>query len=266
MALGPHKELVSFRDPDRPEQVWTFDVTFMTSTYHCTFGCGCGDATGVGECCRLGVGLWTDEDDRAQCEADEARVRARIDQLTDEDWQLHGEALRRGGPLKLVDGQPTTRVVAGGCIFSNRAGFPGGTGCAFHRAALARGERPIDWKPRTCWMVPLMRETLADGSVLIRAVTNLDWSGDGEDEPLDWWCIDDQANYPAGGDPVYVSLRDELIGVCGQAVYAELAAYLDARRPATAGTLPIAWVGTPDARPADGSTGRPTGPVLPMAR
>jgi len=265
-ALGPHKELVSFRDPASPAKVWTFDVTFMASTYRCTYGCGCGEATGIGECCVLGVGLWTDEDDRRQCEADEAAVRARIEQLTDEDWQLRKAAERRGGPIKLVGGRrPFTRVVDGGCVFNNRAGFAGGAGCAFHVAALRRGESPLDWKPRTCWMVPLMREELADGSLLVRAVTNADWSPDGEQEPLAWWCVDDAANY-SGSQPVYRAMRDELIRLCGEAVYGELAAYLDARAPLTAGTLPVAWVGTSTSRPADGTTGRPVGRSLPMAR
>jgi len=258
---------VSFRDPGSPERVWTFDVTFLTSTYRCTFGCGCGDATWVGECCVHGVELWWDPDDREQCEADEAAVHARIEQLTDDDWQLRAEAERRGGPIKLVGGRrPFTRVVDGGCIFSNRAGFEGGAGCAFHLAALRRGERPVDWKPRTCWMVPLMREQLDDGSYLVRAVRNADWSAGGDDEVLDWWCVDDAANYRGGGEPVYRALREELTELCGAAVYGELAAYLDARPPVTAGSLPIAWVGTPTDRVPDGSTGRPTGPSLPMAR
>jgi hypothetical protein len=264
--VAPHKELVSFRDPASPGQVWTFDVTFMTSNYRCTWGCGCGDATGVGECCKLGVGLWTDEDDRAQCKADEKRVRKRIKQLTADEWQLHDVAAQRGGPIKLVGGKkPYTRVVDGGCIFNNRAGFAGGAGCAFHIAAMRRGEHFVDWKPRTCWMMPLMREELGDGSILIRAVTNSDWSADGDDEPLDWWCIDDAANY-SGGEPIYRAMREELIGVCGDAVYAELAAYLEARTPVTAGSLPMAWVGTATDRAPDGSTGRPVGPSLPMAR
>lgn len=263
--MPPHKELVSFRDLDVPGRVWTFDVTFMTSTYRCTWGCGCGDATGVGFCCTLGVTLWTDEDEPEQCAADEARVRGRIAELGPDEWQFHDEAARRGGPLKLVGGAPHTRVVDGGCIFNNRAGFAGGAGCAFHLAALRRGESFVEWKPRTCWMMPLMREELAEGEILIRAVRNSDWSADGEDELLDWWCIDDAANYPDGGPPIYQSLRDELIGVCGEAIYAELAAYLDAREPATAGSLPMAWVGTDTDRPPDGSTGRPVGPALPMA-
>lgn len=261
-----HKELVSFRDPASPEQIWTFDVTFMTSTYRCTWGCGCGDATGVGECCKLGVGIYWDEDDRAQCKADDKRVRARIRQLTAEEWQFKDVAKKRGGPIKLdAARRPFTRVVDGGCIFNNRAGFEGGAGCALHLAALRRGESPIDWKPRTCWMMPLMREELEDGSYLVRAVRNSDWSADGDEEPLPWWCIDDAASY-AGGEPVYRTLRDELTALCGEAVYAELVAYLDARPPATAGSLPMAWVGTPTERPADGSTGRPLGPSLPMAR
>lgn len=264
--MGPHKELVSFRDPSSPEQVWTFDLTFMTSTYRCSFGCGCGDETGVGECCRYGVGIWLDEDDRKQCKADEKALRRRIKQLGDDEWQLRAEAERRGGPLKRVGGRkPFTRVVDGACVFSNRAGFEGGTGCALHRAALRRGESPLDWKPRACWMVPIMREELEDGSVLIRAVANVDWSPDGDDEPLPWWCIDDAANY-AGTEPVYRHMREELVRLCGDAVYDQLAAYIDERRPVTAGSLPLAWVGTPTDRAADGSTGRPVGPVLPMAR
>ncbi|HEX6391410.1 MAG TPA: hypothetical protein VFZ89_18240 [Solirubrobacteraceae bacterium] len=265
--MGPHKELVSFRDPASPQQVWTFDVTFMTSTYRCTWGCGCGDETGVGYCCSHGVELWWDADNREQCAADEARVRARIEDLTDEEWQLRGVAQQRGGAIKTVgDGRPFTRVVDGGCIMNNRAGFAGGAGCALHLAALRRGESPLDWKPRTCWMMPLMREELDDGSYVVRAVLNTDWSGDDEYEPLDWWCIDDAANYAGGPEPVYRTMREELVALCGEAVYTELCAYLDARTPVTAGSLPMAWVGTPATVPPDGSTGRPLGPSLPMAR
>jgi hypothetical protein len=260
-VLGPHKELVSFRDPASPEQVWTFDVTFMTSTYGCTFGQGCATENGIGRCCVLGVGLWWDEDDRKTCKAVEKRIRARIAELDDDDWQLKAEAEQRGGAVKRSGGKPMTRVVDGGCILHNRSDFPGGAGCALHRAALRRGERPIDWKPRTCWMVPLMREELDDGSFLVRAVRHTDWSHDSKSEPLDWWCVDDAANY-AGGEPVYRTLREELVELCGEAVYSALAEYLDARPPVTAGSTPVAWVGTQPARPADGTTGQP----LPMAR
>lgn len=263
--MAPHKEHVSFRDPASPERVWTFDVTFLASTYRCTYGCGCGDASGIGECCAHGVGLWLDEDNRKQCKADEKQIRKRIKELTDDEWQLRGEAKRRGGAIKRPGGRPFTRVVDGGCIMNNRAGFAGGAGCALHLAALRRGESPLDWKPRACWMVPIMREELSGHEVLIRAVENVDWAPDGDDEPLPWWCIDDAANY-AGGEPVYRTMREELVRLVGQDVYDELAAYLDARRPATAGSLPMAWVGTTTDVPADGTTGRPVGPVLPMAR
>ena len=242
---GPIRELVSFADPAAPEQVWTFDVTFLTSHYNCTFGRGCGNAAGVGECCVHGVALYWDEDDTEQCESDEARIRARIEELTDDDWQLRAEAARRGGPLKETSSGPATRVVDGACVFHNRAGFAGGPGCAFHLAALRRGESFLDWKPRTCWTMPLMREELEDGSFLVRGVKNADWSPDGDEEVLDWWCVDDEANYH-GVEPIYRALREELIALCGEPLYSEVAAYLDARFPATTpGTM---------------------GPSLPMAR
>ncbi len=235
MARKTH---VSFEDANG--RTWTFDLAFMQSHYTCQFGQGCGDETGVGECCVHGATLWYDEDDVEQCRADEKLVRRRIKELTKDDWQLRKVGRADGGPLEVVRGAPMTRTHDGGCVFNNRAGFKGGAGCAFHLAALRRGESPLDWKPRVCWAVPIMREEQEDGSYVIRAVRNLDWSLDGEDEPLDWWCIDDEASYN-GPQPVYRSLREELIRICGQEVYDQLAAHLDKKRRRTKGpALPMA--------------------------
>ncbi|MCI4361418.1 MAG: hypothetical protein L3J91_06900, partial [Thermoplasmata archaeon] len=66
---------------------------------------------------------------------------------------------RRAGPIRRARGEPSvTRIVDEACIFLNRPGFPGGAGCALHRAALEQGERPLDWKPDVCWQLPLRRE------------------------------------------------------------------------------------------------------------
>ena len=51
-----------------------------------------------------------------------------------------------------------TRLVDGACVFLNRPGFPGGTGCALHRMALREGLHPLLTKPDVCWQLPVRRE------------------------------------------------------------------------------------------------------------
>ncbi|HJV08645.1 MAG TPA: hypothetical protein VJ653_03165, partial [Acidimicrobiales bacterium] len=146
------REWVSFEDPTE-ERTWVFDVTFLLSRWTCIFGNGCqGVLTGpaaelVQGCCSYGA-HFTDA-------GDEARVEAAAATLTPAQWQFRREGRQRGVVKTNAEGERVTRMVADACVFLNRPGFAAGAGCALHRAALDRGERPMDLKPDVCWQLPL---------------------------------------------------------------------------------------------------------------
>ena len=226
------RETVTFRDGDGWS--WEFDLMFMLSNYQCIWGRGCPDTrlerTSRG-CCVEGVEIYRGEGDTPGAE-DLEMIRGRVGQLTDEDWQNRQVALRRGsrdpwGKARFKRNSVHTRVHRGACIFHNRVDHPGGAGCAFHVAALRRGEDPIDWKPRICWQVPLFFE-IDDKTrtTMVRAGRTVDWGGEGI---LEWWCTEREEAF-SGDQPLYVSMELELRRVCGAAVYDELAAYCRRRR------------------------------------
>ena len=220
-------EYLSFEDPDE-ERTWVFDVTFFLSNWTCIFGHGCqGVLTGpapelVQGCCSYGAHFIDDDD--------VATVEAAASQLTNEQWQFRRKG-RKGGFLRTQDdGTRITRLVDGACIFLNRPGFPAGPGCALHQAALAVDERPMDWKPDVCWQLPLRLQEHTDdhGHVTstLREWKRRDW-GEGGFE-FHWWCTDAVDAF-VGRTPVYVSLRDEIVELTGEAVYAMLVAQLAQR-------------------------------------
>jgi hypothetical protein len=220
---------------DAEGATWLFDLDFLLSKYQCIYGQGCPsiepepDPSGTIGCCSHGA-HFVDGDDRR-------RVLSRAATLTKEEWQFRDRAEKRGGPLKKKGGDWVTRKAAGACIFLNRDGFPGSPGCALHAAALARGERPIDWKPTVRWQVPIRLDVHTDDygheTVLVRAWRRRDWGPGGED--FHWWCTEEPEAHQAS-DPFYVTARDELVELCGADLYRRLAARLDRRR---------ALVGTP---------------------
>jgi len=220
-------EWVSFEDPEE-ERTWVFDVTFLLSGWQCIYGRGCqGVLTGPAPelaqgCCSYGA-HFTDD-------ADVARVTAAARTLTEEDWQFATTGRRAGVVRTQPDGTRITRLVDGACVFLNRPGFAGGPGCALHRAALGRGQPPLELKPDVCWQLPLRREdTSEDSGRVISTVTQWDrrhW-GDGGQE-FHWWCTEAQEAF-RGRQPVYQSLRPELIAMVGAPVYERLEAYLQAR-------------------------------------
>jgi len=127
------------------ETVWRFERDFLESTWTCLWGRGCrgigpepAEDLGLG-CCSIGADLG---------EVDESRmISALAETLDPVRFEHHAEAGEGGifsGPDRLH-----TRVVDGACIFLNRPGFAGGTGCALHLAAIDAGQSPIDWKPST---------------------------------------------------------------------------------------------------------------------
>lgn len=237
-------EWLSFADPDE-DRTWLFDVTFLESPWTCIFGRGCqgvltGPAADANQgCCSYGAHFTDEEDAR--------RVEAAAATLTEAQWQ-HRRIGRDGRPAVLrraADGQLVTRLVDDACIFLNRPGFGGGPGCALHLAAVQRGIPPLDLKPDVCWQLPLRREDLqaTDGghvTSVIRQWDRRDW-GEGGAE-FHWWCTEAPEAF-VGAEPVYRTLRDELVALVGADVYDQLVALLAARRPpsgrrARSGTQP----------------------------
>jgi hypothetical protein len=226
------RETVTFRDGDGWS--WEFDLTFMLSNYQCIWGRGCPDVllqhTARG-CCVEGVEIYTGRGD-APGREDLKKIRGRVKELTDEDWQNRRVALQRGGrdpwgKARFKRDSVHTRLYRGACIFHNRVDHPGGAGCALHVAALRRGENPMDWKPRICWQVPLYFDTNHETkTITVRACRTGDWGGEGI---LDWWCTEHPETFSAD-QPVYVTMEAELRRVCGDPIYDELAGHCQARR------------------------------------
>ncbi len=227
-------EWVSFEDPDE-ERTWVFDVTFLLSSWKCIYGEGCqGVLTEAAPelehgCCSYGAHLVDAQDAR--------RVRAAADRLAEDQWQFKKRA--RGKPLRLTrSGEVVTRITEGACIFLNRPGFPGGAGCALHRAALESGRQPLELKPEVCWQLPVRRqdETTPDGRVVstVRQWDRSDW-GPGGDE-FHWWCTEGPEAF-VGKEPVFKSLEPELVALVGRRVFDMLVSYLR-RRTAPATPLP----------------------------
>jgi hypothetical protein len=223
----PVHEWVSFEDDEG--DTYAFDVTFLTSAWTCIFGQGClgvldGPAPELEHgCCSYGA-HFSDK-------ADVKRVRKAIKQLTSDDWQLKKKAKKLGGPITVNDdGDTVTRVVDGACIFLNRPDSPRGAGCALHQAALAVGERPLDWKPEVCWQLPLRLDNHTDDNghttYTLREWKRRDW-GEGGSE-FHWWCTEDPLAFREHR-PVYVTSRDEIVEMVGEAMYDRFVAYLDER-------------------------------------
>ena len=221
-------EWVSFEDPEEL-RTWMFDVTFLLSGWECIYGRGCqGVLTGPAEdlaqgCCSYGAHFTDDED--------VARVRAAAKTLSESDWQFAAQG-RRGVVTKEADGTRVSRLVDGACIFLNRPGFPGGPGCALHRAALGRGQDPLELKPDVCWQLPLRREDSTDEAsgrvtTMIGQWERRHWGEGGQE--FHWWCTEAPEAF-GGRKPVYKTLANELTAMAGPAVYGRLSAYLDRRR------------------------------------
>lgn len=191
------------------------DAGFLTSGWECVWGRGCRgigsdpDPDGILGCCTLGA-EFADE-------ADAMNVAAHAAFLDPGQFQFAAVAEADG---IFADGaRRATRVVDGACIFLNRAGFPGGAGCALHHGALADGDAPRDWKPVVCWQLPF-RVDLAEGSggqrVVVRRWARADFDDDDGTPPIPWLCTEDPVAYDAT-TPAVVRHRDDLVELLGEA-------------------------------------------------
>ena len=225
---------VEFADPADEDQVFRCDLTWLTSSYLCIFGQGCrgiyADAPDSG-CCTLGA-HFADRDDQR-------RVAAYVAQLTPDHWQLHpGRRVRRSDWVDHDDeGEAKTRTaeVDGqqACVFHNRPGFAGGTGCALHGLALQQDRHPLETKPDVCWQLPIRRtyrevERQDETSYTEVTITEYDrrgWGPGGHD--LDWYCSGNTEAH-VGVEPLYVTNAPELTELMGEAGYARLAAHCEA--------------------------------------
>ena len=228
VSLDFPRAWVEFTDPDDADQVIRADLTWLTSRWNCIFGAGCPgifhDKPDAG-CCVLGA-HFADK-------ADEKRVRGFAKKLTAEDWQYRAEGRKNGFVELDEDGDRKTRVVDGACIFHNRPGFAGGTGCALHKYALRVGMHPLETKPDVCWQLPIRRlyreVELTDGTTYTEVtITEYDrrgWGPGGHD--FDWYCTGNTEAH-TGQEPVYVTNRPELVELMSQATYDELAKHCEA--------------------------------------
>ena len=218
-------EWISF---DLDGETYTFDVTWLTSSWKCIYGAGC---LGIEEepapekmfgCCSHGA-HFSDKEDRK-------RVAEVYPRLRDDEWQFKAVAKELGGPIVKDHGDWVTRRHEGACIFLNRPDFAAGAGCAFHTAAQSRGENFIDWKPEVCWQVPIRLDFHIDDNDyetnILREWKRRDWGEGGDD--FHWWCTEDPRAF-VGSEPVYVSSRDEIIALVGQGAYDRIVELIEQR-------------------------------------
>ena len=241
------------------------DVTFLASNWRCIFGQGCqGVLTGpapemVQGCCFYGAHLADDDE--------VARVEAAAATLSDEHWQFRRQGQKKGVVKRGRDDEIVTRLVDDACIFLNRPDFAGGPGCAFHQAAEAAGRPHYELKPDVCWQLPLRREDSSseDGHVVSR-ISEWDrrhWGAGGQE--FHWWCTEAPEAF-TGHEPVYVSMRLELIAMVGEDVYDRLVAYVEAgrsrpvdpREAARRSSFPIRPSGAGNEDPQSGSGSSPS--------
>lgn len=237
IAAGFARDWLEFADPINPEEIFKCDLTWLTSNWTCIYGNGCKgvfkDQPNAG-CCTEGA-MYVDE-------ADEERVQRAAAQLTPDMWQYYeiAQPKKAGKPLKISevdeDKDRKTRTIDGGCIFLNREGFSGGTGCALHVLGVTTGQHFVTTKPDVCWQLPIRRsfETREVGQreitvTVIGEYERLAWGDGGED--FDWYCTSDTDAH-VGTQPVYLSNRAELVELMGEAAYEMLKSHCDQRMEA----------------------------------
>jgi hypothetical protein len=94
-------------------------------------------------------------------------------------------------------------------------------------------------KPDVCWQLPLRRVDEVDDEKDGRVTSTImqwdreHWGAGGEE--FAWWCTEAPEAF-TGAEPVYVSMKDELVAMMGEAVYDLLRGYMAGRM---AGSVPL---------------------------
>ena len=230
VALDFPRQWVEFVDPANSEQLIRADLTWLTSRWTCIFGRGCkgidADRPDAG-CCVHGAHFSEKKDKK--------RVEKWVEKLTPDLWENH-ELAQKGGWTEKEDGASKTRVIDGACIFHNSEGFQGGYGCALHHLANQDGVSFIETKPEVCWQLPLRRTyedmEYEDGTerlvVVLGEYDRRGWGEGGHD--FHWYCTGNTDAH-VGAEPVYISSKDEIVALIGEAAYdvlAEMCAKRDA--------------------------------------
>lgn len=219
-------EMVEIADGD---VTWRFERSFLQSNWSCIFGAGCrgilpDDATDLKQgCCSYGAHLGDGTDGRAEA----LNIAAYASVLTTDQWQFQSE-FDEHGPRGLFsdDRRNHTRVIDGACIFLNRPGFEGGSGCALHVGAVEASESPVEWKPSVCWQLPIRVDWAdqgADGeTATVRRWGRSDWGEFGE--TMAWCCTEREEGGEAycGDESVIESMADELTALTSTTVMVEL--------------------------------------------
>jgi len=232
VSLDFDREWIEFADPADPEHLIRADLTWLLSRWTCIFGNGCnGIIEGRADegCCSHGA-FFTDADD-------ERRVKSHVKRLTPSTWQHHVQGFANWTERDNIgddENRRRTATVDGACIFLNRPGFPGGTGCALHALALREGRHPLETKPDVCWQLPIRREqawvTRPDETrVLVDSLGEFDRRGWGEGgHDLHWWCTSAPEAH-VGAEPLYLSYGPELTALIGAPAYRRLVELCAAR-------------------------------------
>jgi len=204
---------------DDGDTVWRFDTSFLRSNWTCIWGRGCqgilpepAEQLGQG-CCSVGADLGDEDEART--------ISALAGTLEPARFEHHVEAT--AGGIFADATRLTTRIVDGACIFLNRPGFVGGSGCALHLAALDEGESPIHWKPSVCWQLPIKVDwQVGDGGTEVATVRRWDRRDWGEEGTTMAWCCTEGSQAYVGDRPVIDSLGAEIEEIAGPAVHVEL--------------------------------------------
>lgn len=195
------------------DPMYRVDLTFMMSTYRCTWGRGClGTGPSKHGCCDNPA--WMDEEDVKRVDPFAARIGV-------SNWYT-----------KVGNDKYRTRVKGGKCIML------GPDGCKLHKEAVDRGEDYRDSKPSICWQVPIWTETSDDGEhFIISNWEDSDWWGQN-----DWLCTADPANYAFdfANEPipyVWQTFEPELRRIMGDKSYEMLASVCRKQAAMMAGSL-----------------------------
>lgn len=234
MKATAHSKPVDYLEFEYSDQRYRVNLTFMLSNWSCLYGNGCiglhsktdKDFIPDAGCCSIGFNFNAEE------ELD--RIQSRVDQLTEADWdvELQQVVASKGTWYKYLGENANSRVHEKVCVFNNRAGGSGKTGCAFHHLAARIGEHYVDVKPEVCWQLPLRVYSDDKDIMVIEPWDSDEWGEPDDDGTHDsfvcWWCIDTPDAY-IGDKSVYRSMEAELRKILSDEVYEYMCAEIEKR-------------------------------------